>query len=190
MAFVFLARSSSAIADSRGLRSQFGVVEQFLDVAHPVGPLTEPFPGDRPAGPDGASSELPIGSSLTIRTAPAKRTTLTAFLLPLSLSALLLAALRVIPALRLSLLATLPLLTLFPLLSLFRLLSLLPLLSFLSLLPFSLLSLLSLLPLLSLRATLTLALLLLTPLSLPALFGPTLPPLLFLLLLLARLALA
>ena len=103
--------------------AQFRVIEQFLDVAHPIGPLTEAFAGDRPARTVGGSTKLSLAARLTIRSAAAtKRSSTTAVLLPLS-ALLRLASLTLVAALCLYL----PLLSLLALFSL--LFPLLPLLS-------------------------------------------------------------
>jgi uncharacterized membrane protein len=84
MSFVFLAGSTNAIANPRCLCPHFRIVEQFLDVAHPIRPLPETFAGDRSAGASGAA-ELAIGAALTIRAAsPPQRIRLPALLLPLA----------------------------------------------------------------------------------------------------------
>jgi hypothetical protein len=82
MSFEFFAGSTNAIANPRCLCPQFRIVEQFLDVAHPIRPLPESFAGDRSAG---ASTKLAIGAALTIRAAsPPQRICLPALLLPLA----------------------------------------------------------------------------------------------------------
>jgi hypothetical protein len=60
MPLVLLSRRSSPITNPRRFSAQFRVIEQFLDVAHPIGPLTEAFPGDRPTV--GGSSKLSLAS--------------------------------------------------------------------------------------------------------------------------------
>jgi hypothetical protein len=162
----FLASPSGSVANSRGLGAELRVFEQFLDVAHPVGPLTETIAGDRPTrSATAAASAVGIHPfehpfqplavpALAIRLAhPALRT-------PLAIAARLLALLT------LTLLAlTLLTLTLLALTLLALTLLTLTLLTLLTLLALALLSLLTLAGL-SLLALLTLTLLPLTWLAL------------------------
>ena len=48
MPLELLASASDAVADPGGLGPQLGILEQLLDVAHPVGPFAESVAGDRP----------------------------------------------------------------------------------------------------------------------------------------------
>jgi hypothetical protein len=52
----FFAFAPRAIANLRRLGSQIRVVEQLFHVAHPIGPLAEPFAGDRVPGSAGRTS--------------------------------------------------------------------------------------------------------------------------------------
>src|SRR5262249_41562680 len=66
-----LARPADPVANPRGFPAPIGVVQQLLDVAHAVGPLTKSFTGDRssraPSEPFGHAIEpeisLPAGTT-------------------------------------------------------------------------------------------------------------------------------
>jgi hypothetical protein len=164
-----LASPTDAVANPRRLGPPFGLLEQFLDVAHPVGPLAESFAGDGSAGSAAKALGHPIESQLgpTLAASPAGRTPATIPALGLAVARLPLLTLPLLSLLSLLTLSLLSLLTL-PLLSLLSLLTTLALLSLLSpwvsvslliLLSLSLLTLLTLLPLLPLSLLGLLALL-------------------------------
>src|SRR5438045_2452345 len=76
-----LARPAHPVADPRRLAAKLGLIEQLLDVPHPVRPLPEPFPGHRRAGPGGSGGRV-LGTP-----APARAARLTSAGLPASLPA-------------------------------------------------------------------------------------------------------
>jgi hypothetical protein len=117
MSFVFLASPPHPIADPGCLCSQFGFVEQFLDIAHPIGPLPKAFAGNRAAGAATSTTNLLIGAAPAISAAASQRTRLAALLLPLSLGHLRLTTLAFLSLLSLLLLIAVLSLLLFPLLS-------------------------------------------------------------------------
>ncbi len=184
MPLEFLASPSGSVANSRGLGAELRVFEQFLDVAHPVGPLTETIAGDRPTrSATAAASAVGIHPfehpfqplavpALAIRLAhPALRTPLAIAARLLALLTLTLLALTLLTLTLLTLLA----LTLLPLTLLALTLLTLTLLA-LTLLALTLLT-LTLLTLLTLLALALLSLLTLAGLSLLALLTLTLLPL-------------
>src|SRR5262249_54824631 len=68
---VLFACTARPIADSCGFRPQFGIVKQFLNVAHPVGPLSESIPrnGITTWPPRPRLSRICLATELTIASA-------------------------------------------------------------------------------------------------------------------------
>ncbi len=106
-----LASPADAVANPRRLGPPFGLLEQFLDVAHPVGPLAESFAGDGSAGPASKALGHPIESQLgpTPAASPSGRTTATIPALTLAVARLPLLTLPLLPLLTLPLLPLLAL---------------------------------------------------------------------------------
>jgi hypothetical protein len=55
---VVLSRSSDAISNASSLGAEIGVLNQFLDVSHPIGPLTESVSSDRASWTSSTSPNL------------------------------------------------------------------------------------------------------------------------------------
>ena len=77
MTLELLAGSTHPVPNASGLGTQVGIIEQFLDLTHPVGPLPEPIARDRSAWPSSRTSAMvpghPLEHLFQLRRLPASR---------------------------------------------------------------------------------------------------------------------